>query len=176
MKKIIAFSGSNSSKSINQQLVKLVADMVNEIEVEILDIRDYPAPIYGIDEEEENGIPETMQELSDKIGKADGLILASPEHNGSMPTVLKNSIDWMSRTGKKYLEDKQVLLLSASPGPRGGLTNLTHLASIMPWWGANIVDTYSVGSYYDKVVDGKLVEEVIVELRQKVSKLTAALR
>jgi chromate reductase len=175
MKKIIAFSGSNSSKSINQQLVKIVASMVSNAEIEVIDLRDYPAPMYGIDEETTNGIPENMQQLSLKIAGADGVIIASPEHNGMTPAFLKSALDWISRTGDKPFAGRKLLLLSTSPGGRGGVTNLNNMAAVMPHWGATVVDTLSVGKFYDKVTDGKPSDELAAELKEKVDKLVNAL-
>lgn len=158
MKKIIAFSGSNSSKSINQQLIRIVASMVNEVEVEVLDIRDYPAIVYGIDEEENNGFPETMKAFNEKMLSADGYIVSSPEHNGSMPSALKNTLDWISRMGGKIFNEKPTVFLATSPGARGGASVLDHLMTIMPYRGAKIVGGHALGSFSEKVIDGELIE------------------
>lgn len=175
MKKLIAFSGSNSSKSINQQLINIVAGYTKQAEVEVLSLKDYTAPIYGIDEEEENGIPEGIMRLKSKIDNADGLIISSPEHNGSIPSVLKNTVDWLSRAGEKIFGNKSMLLLSTSPGPRGGLTNLEHLTKLAPWWGANLVSTHSIGSFYDKTVNGELIPQEKEIVEAKVAELESAL-
>ncbi len=173
MKKIIAFSGSNSSKSINQQLVKAVSLHINNdaFEVEILNLRDYSAPIYCIDDETATGFPETINALFDKFSTADGFIVASPEHNGSMPAVLKNTIDWLSRLGRKVFNDKPTLFLSTSPGPRGGLSALQHLLGIMPHQGAKVVGGHALGSFNSNVqggviVDGENKEQILTLLKQ----------
>ncbi len=156
MKKIIAFSGSNSSKSINQQLIHAVAAMVEKAEVEIISLRDYSAVIYGIDEEESNGFPSAMEALKDKLGEADGFVVSSPEHNGSMPAVLKNTIDWLSRMGRKVFNGKPTVFLSTSPGGRGGASVLQHLLAIMPHQGAEVIGGHSVGNFFDKMENGTL--------------------
>lgn len=158
MKKIIAFSGSNSSKSINQQLIHAVASMVEKSEIEIINIRDYPAIVYGIDEEESNGFPETMTAFKEKLEEADGFIVSSPEHNGSIPTAFKNTIDWLSRMGRKVFNDKPTVFLSTSPGGRGGASVMQHLLAIMPHQGANVIGGYSLGNFYDKMKDGNLID------------------
>lgn len=158
MKNIIAFSGSNSSKSINQQLVHIAAKMVDGATVNVVNIRDYEAVVYGQDEEEENGFPVSMVEFYKLIQAADGFIISSPEHNGSMPTALKNTIDWLSRMGGKVFNDKPTLFLSTSPGPRGGASVMEHLLTIMPYQGAKVIGGHSVGSFYDKVKNGSLIE------------------
>ena len=158
MKKIIAFSGSNNPNSINQQLIHIVANFVDAAELEVLNLRDYPAIMYGMEEEAINGFPETMESLQVKMKEADGFIVASPEHNGSMTAVLKNTIDWLSRIEGKVFNDKPTVFLSTSPGERGGASVLQHLLAIMPYQGAKIVGGYGLGSFYEKVIDNKLVD------------------
>lgn len=172
MKKVIAFSGSNSSKSINQRLAIMASSFVDGAEVEVISLRDYPAAIYSSDDEELSGFPDTMKALQEKMGEADGFIVSSPEHNGSMPAVLKNSIDWVSRLGRKVFNDKPTVFLTTSPGPRGGASALAHLLAIMPYQGAQVVGGYSLGSFHEKVEQGTLksgedkdrIEELIKEL------------
>jgi NAD(P)H-dependent FMN reductase len=168
MKKIIAFAGSNSSKSINHQLIQSVAKMAEEVEVEIISLRDYDAPIFGVDLEELEGFPETMKSLFDTFSSADGFIVSTPEHNGFMPAVLKNTHDWLSRMGRKVYNDKPAVFLSSSPGGRGGSSALGQMLSIMPHQGAQVIGGHSVGSFYDKFKDGDLIEgedkEAIKEL------------
>ena len=162
MKKILAFSGGNSDKSINQQLVKLAAASIKTDEVTILDLRDYQLPIYS-SALEEQGYPEVLLQFKAIFDAHHAYIIASPEHNGMMPAVLKNTFDWLSRMAdpKKapMFANKPVLLLSTSPGPRGGTTNLTNMAQVMPHWGADIKGFHSFGSFYDIFKQGKLVTE-----------------
>lgn len=155
-KKIIAFAGSNSNNSINQQLINAISKLVKDIEVEVINLRDYQATLYGIDEETDNGFPESMVDLKDKLAEADGYIISTPEHNGSMPAILKNTIDWLSRISRSVFNDNPTLFLSTSPGPRGGISALTHLASIMPYQGAKVIGSHAVGSFGEKVQDGFL--------------------
>ncbi len=158
MKKIIAFSGSNSATSINQQLINSVADMITDAEVEVLDLRDFEAPIFGVDLESEIGAPDSMKALFEKMSSADGFIVSTPEHNGYMPAVFKNAIDWLSRMGRKVFNDKPVVFLSCSPGGRGGASALEQLLTIMPHQGAKVIGGHSVGSFFDKFKDGSLVD------------------
>ena len=158
MKNIVAFSGSNSSKSINQQLIHIAAKMVVGANVEIVNIRDYPAVVYGQDEEAENGFPASMLAFHKIMQMADGFIISSPEHNGFMPTAFKNTIDWLSRMGGKTFNDKPTVFFSTSPGPRGGATVMTQLINVMPYQGAKLIGGHSVGSFNDKVKDGQLID------------------
>ncbi len=158
MKKIIAFSGSNSSTSINQQLVKFMASQLKEVEVEVLDLRDFEAPVFGTDLEAEIGSPESMKALFEKMSSADGFIVSTPEHNGYMPAVFKNTIDWLSRMGRKVFNEKPVVFTSASPGGRGGASALGQMLGVMPHQGAKIVGSHSVGSFFDNFKDGSLID------------------
>lgn len=173
MKKIIAFSGSNSKQSINQKLVRSIAAMHDGIEV--LNLRDYQAPMYGIDIEQESGFPESMLALHKKFKEADGFIVSTPEHNGSMPAALKNTIDWLSRIEPKVFNEKPTVFLSTSPGPRGGASALGHLVDIMPYRGANVIGSYSQGSFQDHYNDGALSEELRSGLKPIIKSLFEAI-
>lgn len=175
MGKIIAFSGSNSKASINQQLVIATSKLVQNNEVEVIDLRDYPAPIYGIDLETEEGMPVSMTTLKEKMKSADGFIVATPEHNGSMSALLKNTIDWLSRIEQKVFDDKPTVFMSTSPGPRGGASALEHLVTVMPYRGANIVGHYSLGSFGENYSDGTLSESSAIEISAIIAKLEESL-
>ncbi len=150
MKKILAFSGSSSSNSINQQLVRMAATQAATAEVTVIDIRDFPLPVYSIDIEEADGFPDDAHKLKALFSEHDGFLISSPEHNGSMPAIFKNLIDWLSRMGGKIFQDKPVLLMSASPGGGGGRTNLANVETLMPWWGGQVVGTFSVGDFHNE--------------------------
>ncbi len=175
MSKIIAFSGSNSKNSINQQLVHAVSKLIEGHEVEVLNLRDYTAPVYGIDLEMEEGIPESMTALSTKMKEADGFIVSTPEHNGSMPAVLKNTIDWLSRIEQKVFNEKPTIFMSSSPGPRGGASALEHLVTVMPYRGANVVGHYSLGSFGEHYVDGVLDDQSKNEIKEVLECLVNAI-
>jgi NAD(P)H-dependent FMN reductase len=172
MKKILAFAGSNSSTSINKKLIHAVAGFVTKSELEIIDLNDYPAPMFGVDLERAQGPPDSMIQLDAKMQEADGFIVASPEHNGSMPAFFKNILDWQSRIRKPIFCDKPTLFLSTSPGGRGGSSALQHLMAIMPFRGTKIIGGHAMGQFNDKVVDGKLIEG---EDREAIVKLVALL-
>ncbi len=184
MKKILAFSGSNSSRSINQSLIKYVVKILNEeqqeVSIDVIDIRDYPLPIYSADIEREKGHPEVVKELQALIFGYDALLISCPEHNGAIPAAFKNTIDWLSRLvkpGKPFFGEtkKPVFLLSASPGPNGGATNLTNLAKLMPWWGCDVRGNLSVGKFYDHFseqgLDEETQEKVLPALREFIKEL-----
>ncbi len=166
MKKVLGFSGSSSSKSINQKLVLLAAKKFGDLSVDTIDIRDYPLPIFSDDIEKQEGFPENAVRLKQMFSSYDGFIISCPEYNGSMPGIFKNMIDWLSRLEGKIFSEKPVLLMSTSPGKNGGRTNIATLQTLLPWWGGNVVATFSLGSFHDEY-DSELSELKDVNLRRE---------
>lgn len=170
MKKIIAFAGSNSKKSINKQLVTYASGLLDEAEVSVLDLNDYPLPIYGIDKEMEEGIPENAAKFLEKIKEADGIAVSLAEHNGNFTVAFKNIIDWMSRIEQKVWYNKPMLLLSTSPGGRGGASSMAIAKNGFPHMGANVIADFSLPKFYDNFNDGRVVNE---EFNKKIKEAVA---
>ncbi len=149
MKKIIAFAGSSSKNSINKQLVTYVASQFENVASEILDLNDYEMPIYSSDREKESGIPQLAIAFSEKIGTADLLVISLAEHNGAYSAAFKNIFDWTSRYNNKLFQQKPMLLMATSPGPRGALGVLEMAKDRFPRHDANIVETFSLPNFQD---------------------------
>jgi chromate reductase len=164
MKKIIAFAGSNSKNSINKSLARFTSTLVKDVETEVLDLNDFELPIYGIDEEIENGIPENANKFLDILRSSDGIILSLAEHNGAYTTAFKNLFDWMSRIDGKLWSDKPMLLMATSPGGRGGATVLEIAKGRFPYMGGNIVSTFSLPSFNDNFKDESFVNKELKTL------------
>jgi NAD(P)H-dependent FMN reductase len=147
MKRIIAFTGSNSPNSINQILIDYIIKEFPNKGIAPLDLKGYDLPIYS-PEIEEKGIPAATKELFQTFASADGFILASPEHNGLPSAFLKNHIDWLSRVDQRLFQDKPILLLSTSPGATGGKSHLDILAKLVQRWGGELVGKFSLGDFY----------------------------
>lgn len=176
MKNIIAFAGSNSKTSINKQLAKYVASLVENVEVTTLDLNDFKLPVYGMDLEDEKGIPENAQKFLDAIKSSDGIVLSLAEHNGAYSTVFKNLFDWMSRINGKLWSEKPMLLMASSPGARGGVTVLEIAKGRFPFMGGNIVADFSLPSFFDNFKEGKVVnEELHLELSTQIKAFEDAL-
>ncbi|PWH82472.1 NADPH-dependent FMN reductase [Algibacter marinivivus] len=170
MKKIIAFAGSNSKVSINKQLATYAASLVEDVETTILDLNDFELPVYGIDLEEDKGIPDNAQKFLDNIKSSDGIILSLAEHNGAYATVFKNIFDWMSRIDGKLWSENPMLLMATSPGARGGATVLEIAKGRFPYMGGNIVADFSFPSFFDNFSDGKITnEDLNTALKEKVN-------
>jgi NAD(P)H-dependent FMN reductase len=136
--KILAFAGSLRANSFNKKMVEIAAKGAVDAgaNVTIIDVKDYPLPIYDQDIEDTTGIPENALKLKKLFMENEGLLIASPEYNSSLSGVLKNVIDWVSRPARGetgYLccfINKVVVLMSASPGNLGGIRGLVHVRSI----------------------------------------------
>lgn len=136
--KILAFAGSLRKDSLNKKLVKIAANGAKEAgaDVTLIDLKDFPLPIYDQDIEDSQGLPENALKLKELMLAHDGFLISCPEYNSSMSAVFKNVIDWTSRKATKdevYLccfIDKAIGLMSASPGQLGGLRGLVHVRSM----------------------------------------------
>ncbi len=144
--KILAFSGSTREGSLNQKLVHVAALGAKEagVEVTIIDLRDLPMPLYDTDLETQSGLPENVKRFKALLKEHHGLLIATPEYNGSYTGVLKNAIDWASRPaeGEAPLEcftGKWAALVSASPGGFGGMRSLAALRLLLGNIGVNLL-------------------------------------
>ncbi|GGD10601.1 NADPH-dependent FMN reductase [Hyunsoonleella pacifica] len=176
MKKIIAFAGTNSKTSINKQLAIYASSLVEDVAVDVLDLNDFELPIYGIDLENEKGIPDNAKTFLEHIKSSDGIILSLAEHNGAYATVFKNIFDWMSRIDGKLWSEKPMLLMATSPGGRGGATVLEVAKGRFPFMGGNIVADFSFPSFFDNFSEGKITnEDLDKQLKEKVETFKVAL-
>ena len=136
--KILAFAGSTREASFNKRLVKVAAEGASAAgaEVTLIDLRDFPLPLYDGDLEAQSGLPDNAQKLKALFLDHQGLLISSPEYNGGMSAVLKNTIDWVSRSapgedGLAAYKNKVAGLMGISPGRLGGLRGLTHVRQIL---------------------------------------------
>ena len=136
--KILAFAGSTRTDSFNKKLVKIAVAGARAAgaEVTLIDLRDFPMPVYDGDLEAKEGIPPKAQQLKQLMLANQGLLISSPEYNSSIPGGLKNALDWASRSapGESPLAcfvGKVAILMSASPGGLGGLRGLVHLRAML---------------------------------------------
>jgi len=99
--KILAFAGSTRTDSFNKKLIKVAAAGAREAgaDVTVIDLRDYPMPLYDEDLEKQEGLPSNTRKLKELMLTHQGLLISSPEYNSSISGVLKNTIDWTSRQG-----------------------------------------------------------------------------
>lgn len=144
---IIAFAGSARRESLNARVLRVAAEGAVEAgaEVQVVDLADYPMPLYDGDLERDQGLPAAAGELKAVFRAGDGFLIASPEYNSSITPLLKNTIDWVSRAesddepGLVAYRGKVAALLSASPGRLGGLRGLVHLRAILGNIGVHVI-------------------------------------
>jgi chromate reductase, NAD(P)H dehydrogenase (quinone) len=126
--KVLAISGSLRKDSYNSSLLKAAEELKPEnMEIEIFDIGGIP--LYSDDLKSE-GFPEKVKILADKISSADGILIATPEYNYSVPGVLKNAIDWVSRVAPQPFNEKPAAIFGASSGMLGTVRAQLHLRQI----------------------------------------------
>ena len=163
MKNIIAFAGSNSLTSINKQLVTYTAAFLKEVEVTILDLNDFSIPIYSIDIENNDGIPQQAERFLNTIQNADGLLISLAEHNGNFTAVFKNLYDWMSRIDKNIWKNIPMLLMSTSPGGGGASSVMSIAKQGFPHMGGDVVADFSLPNFYDNFKSNELINTELKE-------------
>jgi len=150
--RILGIAGSTRRESLNRKLLHVAlrgAESAESIDVEIehLDLRDLAIPLYDGDSETSQGMPDGVRRLREALKLSDGVIIASPEYNGSMTAVLKNAIDWTSRPDPQFPEDPRMVawrgkaagIISTSPGGLGGVRGLDHLRAVLNHMGMAVV-------------------------------------
>jgi chromate reductase len=166
--KILGISGSLRRASFNTALLHAAQELLPaDVTLMIHDL--HALPLFDQDVEEQ-GDPAPVVALKQAIDAADALLLASPEYNGGIPGVLKNAIDWASRSGtarkSAALSGKRVCIVGASPGITGTVRAQDQLRLVLRRAGA-LVEPQSevlVFQAHTKIVDGKLVDERTREL------------
>ncbi|MBV9464095.1 MAG: NAD(P)H-dependent oxidoreductase [Verrucomicrobiae bacterium] len=160
MVRILAFAGSTRRDSYNKKLIAVGVEGAKKAgaEVTLIDLRDFPLPLYDGDLEQEKGLPPNAAKLRDLLKSHAGLLIASPEYNSSITGVLKNTIDWTTRSEEKEgtldaYHGKVAGLLSASPGGLGGLRGLVHVRAILGNIGVLVIPEQSAVSSADEAFD-----------------------
>ncbi len=156
--KILGLSGSLRKKSHNRLLLRNAADILSGTYTEA----DLNFPLYNGDDEDASGVPEAVQNVADQISAADAILISTPEYNGSISGVLKNALDWVSRTKGGVWHDKPVAIMSAAAGRTGGALAQYSLRSAMVPFRARLVNGPQVmiansGSEFDE--NGVLASE-----------------
>ncbi len=143
---VLLFSGSTRKESYNKKLILEAAKVVEELgrKAQVLELKDYPMPFYDGDLEQFSGMPERAKAFRKAMINAQVIIIASPEYNSSISGVLKNTIDWASRSetggsSRDAFKGKTFVLLSASPGSSGGRRGLVHLRAIIQAIGGTVL-------------------------------------
>ena len=169
--KLLTMAGALRQGSLNKQLLSLASKLLQGTGAELdpVDFRALAIPIYDGDVEA-IGLPPGALELAARVTAADGLVIASPEYNMSMPALLKNAIDWLSRAKPMPLRGKTALLLSASPSLVGGNRALWALRVPLEVLGVHVYpDMFSLATAHQAFKpDGELVDEALARFLRRV--------
>jgi NAD(P)H-dependent FMN reductase len=161
---IIGLSGSLRAGSFNTALLRAAAGLMPE-DSQLLVKTIHGIPLYDGDAETANGIPAIVRELGEAIANADGLLLASPEYNNSIPGPFKNAIDWLSRIEegpRPVFTGKPVALMGASPGGFGTILAQEAWLGVLRtletrlWFGGRLLVSRASGVFD---AEGRLVDE-----------------
>jgi chromate reductase len=139
--RILAFSGSARLESLNRKLLNFAVQAVKDAgcEVTLADLNDYVLPLYHGDLEDAGGLPENATRLIGLVTSHQGLLVASPEYNSMITPLLKNTIDWCTRADDNPFEGKVAAVVSASPGPLGGVRSMQMAQQLLLKLGCHVV-------------------------------------
>jgi chromate reductase, NAD(P)H dehydrogenase (quinone) len=193
MVKVLVFAGSARRESLNKKLARVAARHARDAggDVTFVDLDDYPMPLYHGDLEAAEGLPANARKLREVFLAHDALLIASPENNSSLTALLKNTLDWLSRSigdgkgvnsGLAPYRGKLAGIMSASPGPFAGVRGLPHLRQILSSLGVTVLGAQVSIPRADHAfaADGSLAEahndELVARLAQAVVDTAGKLR
>ncbi|MFF5015370.1 NADPH-dependent FMN reductase [Streptomyces sp. NPDC001165] len=160
--RFLVFGAALRADSANARLASLVARLISDTgaAVDLAGMRDFDMPLYDGDMEAGEGLPNGALVLRDRLERSDAFVISSPEYNASVPGVLKNAIDWVSRVRPQPFKTKHALLVSASPSLVGGNRGLWALRIPLEHLGTRVYpDMFSVANSYQAFAeDGTLAD------------------
>lgn len=161
--RLLVFAASLRSASLNSRLAELAARLIasSGATVDLASMKDFDTPSYDGDVEDADGLPAGAQRFRERLEAADGFVIASPEYNFSVPGVIKNAIDWVSRARPQPFNERHGLLLSASPSMVGGNRGLWALRVPLEHLGARVYpDMFSLAQAHNAFdAEGNLADE-----------------
>jgi len=182
MPKILAIAGSYREHSFNKRVLRIAADGARNAgaDVTVVDLRDFPMPVFNADDVEKNGFDENAMRFQDLLNENEGLLICSPEYNGSVPGGFKNAIDWASRANDKFkmyevFRGKTAAIMTASPGQFGGLRCLGHLRGVLTIMAVTVLPTEVAVTFVGQKFDGDGTEMTDEKTKSFIEKLAATL-
>ena len=165
--RFLIFSASLRADSFNTKLAKLAAAIIEEQNgtVDFANMKEFDCPSYNADVEHQNGIVPGAVEFHKRLLANDAFIISSPEYNASLPGLLKNAIDWVSRFRPQPFNERQALLMSASPSMAGGNRSLWSLRIPLEHLGARVFpDMFSLAIAHQAFsADGTIVNATMAK-------------
>jgi chromate reductase len=171
---VLGFSGSLRKGSFNTALLRAAAELLPEgMALEIFDLS--PLPLFNSDLEAQ-GMPEVVKNFKARIAAADALLIATPEYNYSIPGVLKNAIDWASRTPKDSPLNGKPLAMMGAAGMMGTVRAQMHLRDVLLHNNVMVLNKPEV--YITRAAEKFDAERRLIDepARQRIRELLAALR
>jgi NAD(P)H-dependent FMN reductase len=170
MPRILAFAASARRESFNRKFLAVAVQAAKEAggEVTLIDLNDFPLPLYHGDLEDAQGLPADAAKLIGLVLEHHALLIASPEYNSMVTPLLKNTVDWCSRADTNPFEGKVAAVLSASPGMLGGIRSLQMAQQLFLKMGCHVVPGQCMLPHADKAFDasGKLTDPRALKLVQ----------
>lgn len=154
MTDLLVIAGSTRSGAFSKQLARAVCALAaaGGHRATFVDLRDHALPLYDGDLEAAQGLPAAAVTLRAMVRDHDAVLVVTPEYNASIPAVLKNTLDWLSRPhaaepGVSVWKGKVAAIMASSPGALGGLRGLVHLRQILMNLGALVItEQFALGS------------------------------
>jgi chromate reductase, NAD(P)H dehydrogenase (quinone) len=170
--KILIFAASLRKDSFNKKVARNAAEILKEVgggvTPQLIDINDFEMPIMNEDLEDK-GLPENVKKLTELVRAADAIMISTPEYNGAITPVLKNTIDWLSRPQPHPWASKPVLLMAASEGALGGIRGVYHSRVPLDNLGAFVFGQYlTIGKVVSHLNDEGQLDP---ETRERMKKL-----
>jgi NAD(P)H-dependent FMN reductase len=139
MTRLLFFAGSAREGAYSKKLARAAQHIAsaNGIDAVYVDLRDYPMPIYDGDLEDREGQPEKTREFTALLSEYQGIFIVTPEYNSSLPPLLKNTLDWVTRVteeglnGPRMFRSRVFAIAGSSPGYYGGARCLLHLRQVL---------------------------------------------
>ncbi|HXF29379.1 MAG TPA: NAD(P)H-dependent oxidoreductase [Chlamydiales bacterium] len=178
--KVLAFAGSTRADSYNKKLLAMAAQIAKDMgaQVTVIDLNDYQMPFYDADCEKAQGMPEAAKRLIALMKASNAMIIASPEYNASIPAVLKNAIDWASRSedgksSREAFKGKKFALMGAAPGKSGAGRGLVHLRTIISDIGGDVVSKQVTVPRAHEIFDNAQADttQLKIELKEEMQEL-----
>jgi NAD(P)H-dependent FMN reductase len=169
--RVAVLVGSLRADSVNRKLAELLRDQApDDVTLDLVDGLG-ELPFYNEDIDNEADVPEAVRTLRDRVGSADRVLAVTPEYNGTMPAVLNNAIDWLSRPyGQSALTGKPFGVVGTTPTPYGGKWSHADAARSAGVAGAVVVEDVTI-SQSSIDVDVLADPEVLGKLHDAVARL-----
>ena len=168
---IVVMAGSSRRDSFARRLAHACLEPLSQIgaDVQLIELGDYPMPLYNGDLERDSGLPDAAVALQQRLYSSDGVLVVNPEYNGSITPLLMNTLDWCSRpnpkdeprSGGAVFAGRAAAVLATSPGPMGGMRVLFHVRDILGYLGMHVIpQQLGVGNAGSAFADdGRLANE-----------------